>query len=241
MSMPDQIVLATTNPHKLEEVRGVLGPAGVEVLSLADLAIHADPPIEDQPTFAGNAAIKARHYAARAARPCLADDSGLEVDALDGAPGVQSARYAGAVGDRAEVDAANNRRLVDALADVPFDRRTARYAGAVGDRAEVDAANNRRLVDALADVPFDRRTARYVCVMVLADGDRTLAEARGTLEGRILDQPRGSHGFGYDPHFWLDDRRCTVAELSAEQKNAISHRGEATRRLLERIQKGRVD
>lgn len=207
MSMPDQIVLATTNPHKLEEVRGVLGPAGVDVLSLADLAIDADPPIEDQPTFAGNAAIKARHYAARAARPCLADDSGLEVDALDGAPGVHSARY----------------------------------AGAVGDRAEVDAANNRRLVDALADVPFDRRTARYVCVMVLADGDRKLAEARGTLEGRILDQPRGSHGFGYDPHFWLDDRRCTVAELSAEQKNAISHRGEATRRLLERIQKGRVD
>jgi len=203
MPRPTTILLATSNPHKVEEVRRTLAPAGVKIVALDDLGVDAAPPAEDQPTFTGNATRKARHYARIAHRPCLADDSGLEVDALDGAPGVRSARFAG----------------VD------------------GDRAEVDRANNRLLIDRLAGVPADDRAARFVCAMVLADADRLLAEARGTLEGRIIDQPRGRNGFGYDPHFWLADRQCTVAELPPEQKNAISHRGRAARLLLEKLRR----
>lgn len=203
MTEGPSILLATSNPHKVAEVAGVLGPAGVTVLSLAGAGVEVPEPVEDQPTFAGNAAIKARYYAEHSGRPCLADDSGLAVDALDGAPGVRSARF----------------------------------AGVVGERATVDAANNRKLVESLAGMPAAQRTARYVCVMALADGERIIAEARGTLEGRIVDEPRGSHGFGYDPHFWLDDRRCTVAELPGEQKNAISHRGAAARQMLEQMRR----
>lgn len=203
MSKRRTILLATSNPHKVEEVRATLAPAGVEVVSLAEAGIDAEPPAEDQPTFAGNAALKARYYARVAVRPCLADDSGLEVDALDGAPGVRSARF----------------------------------AGVEGDRAAVDRANNRLLVERLAGVPFEGRTARFVCVMVLAEGAGVLAEARGVLEGHIVDEPRGRHGFGYDPHFWLADRGCTVAELPPEQKNAISHRGRAALRMLEQIKR----
>ena len=185
--------------------------AGLELTSLKDAGVDVPEPVEDQATFEGNALLKARYYANASGRPCLADDSGLEVDALGGAPGVLSARYSGAAGGR----------------DV------------------VDPANNKKLIDELGDTPADQRTARFVCAVAVAwPGDaREPIRVRGTFEGRIItpgeaDDParphlgRGANGFGYDPLFWLEARGCTSAELASEAKNAISHRGDATRKLL---------
>lgn len=204
-----EILLATTNPHKLGEVRAVLEPHAIRVLSLNDVLGPAgeaalEEPVEDAPTFEGNARIKATHYATHTGRVTLADDSGLEVDALDGAPGVLSARYAG--------------------------------VGA--DRAARDAANNAKLLDALADVPDDRRTARFVCAMCLAAPDgRILATSRGTFEGRIAHGAQGNNGFGYDPLLIVagDPTGRTSAELSPDEKNARSHRGAAARAIAPRI------
>ncbi|MCH2137139.1 MAG: RdgB/HAM1 family non-canonical purine NTP pyrophosphatase [Phycisphaerales bacterium] len=122
-----QILLATGNEHKLEEVRGILAPEGIGVLSLSDLQLDLPEPEEDAADFIGNARIKARAYAAASGHRCLADDSGLSVDALDGAPGVRSARYAGIGDTRAQRDAANNDKLLEALQEVPPDLRTARF------------------------------------------------------------------------------------------------------------------
>lgn len=198
-----ELLLATGNPHKLEEVRAVLEPVGWRVLGLGDLEGPVPPePVEDADTFEGNARIKARAYAAATGRLALADDSGLEVDALDGAPGVRSARYAG----------------VD------------------GDRATRDAANNRLLVERLAGIEASERTARFVCAMCFARPDgEVLAETRGHFEGRIVLEPRGDNGFGYDPHLLLPDEGRTSAELSPEEKNARSHRGAATRAMAEAL------
>jgi len=157
-------------------------------------------PVETGETFMANAELKATYYARLSGLWTIADDSGLEVDALGGAPGVYSARYAG--------EPAN------------------------------DAANNRLLVERLAGVPDERRTARFRCAVALSDGSQILARAVGTVEGRIIDQPRGTNGFGYDPHFWVDRFGMTTAEMTPEQKHAISHRGQALRELraaLERL------
>jgi XTP/dITP diphosphohydrolase len=132
----------------------------------------------------------------------LADDSGLEVDALGGEPGVRSARY----------------------------------GGTGGTRAQRDAANNRKLLNALSAVPDEKRTARFVCAMCLADAEgRVAAETRGTVEGVIGREPRGHNGFGYDPLFGLPHLGCTSAELPTEQKNALSHRGDAARQMADRL------
>ncbi|MFN3167475.1 MAG: RdgB/HAM1 family non-canonical purine NTP pyrophosphatase [Phycisphaeraceae bacterium] len=207
-----KLLIATSNPHKIDEIRAVARDAGAafELLSLKDVGVDAPEPEEDRDTFAGNALLKAAYYARHARLPCVADDSGLEVDALGGAPGVVSARYAGAAGGR----------------DV------------------IDPANNKKLLAELADTPAEQRTARFVCAMALVwpDGEREPLAVRGTFEGRIItpdqaDDPakphlgRGRNGFGYDPLFWLDARGCTSAELSSAEKNAISHRGDATRKL----------
>ena len=110
--------------------------------------------------------------------------------------------------------------------------RSARYAGVEGrPRAEIDAANNRKLIERLREVPAERRTARFRCVLVLADGERILARAQGAIAGRIIDEPHGTGGFGYDPHFFVDRLGCTTAELSAEEKNRVSHRGSAVRAM----------
>lgn len=202
----DEIVVATGNPHKLEEVSHVLAGIGVRAVSLRDVksadgaaASEAPEPVEDAETFEGNAQIKARYYAALTGRVCLADDSGLEVDALGGAPGVYSARYAG----------------VD------------------GDRAARDAANNAKLIGAISSVPVEERAARFVCAMCVARPDgEIVAEARGTFAGVVIEEPRGSNGFGYDPLLELPDGR-TSAELSPAEKNAQSHRGVATRMIAE--------
>ncbi len=138
----------------------------------------------------------------------LADDSGLEVDALGGEPGVHSAHYA----------------------------RESMYLP----REERDRANNAKLMAALASVPQDKRTARYRCVLVLADGDRILATTEGTFEGVMVEIPRGAGGFGYDPYFLVPQLGKTVAELPAEEKNRISHRGQALRVMREKLVKSRI-
>ena len=203
-----RIVVATGNPHKVDEIRAVLAPMGFLVVSLPELGrpVPAEP---DEPgaTFEENARIKARYYAAALGEPVLADDSGLEVDALQGAPGVHSAYW----------------------------------AGAEGSRAERDARNNAKLVAAMKGLPEDRRRARFVCTMCVATPDgAVLVETRGEFEGSIVDEPRGAHGFGYDPHLWLADRGMTSAELPPDEKNAVSHRGRAVRRLAYLLQHKRI-
>ncbi len=191
-----QVVLASGNAGKVDEFARMLADAGIEVMAQSAFAIT--PAAETAPTFVENALIKARHAAAESGLAAIADDSGLEVDALGGAPGVSSARFAGEHGD----DAANNRLLLERL----------------------------RTVDATA------RTARYRAVLVYmrrADDPAPLI-AEGTWAGRIADAPRGDGGFGYDPLFELPDGR-TAAELPAEEKNLISHRGQALSALRHRL------
>lgn len=208
------ILIATNNPGKAREIAAVLSEGDVETLggkhavapidgvkwvTLRDLDVEIPEPVEDRESFEGNSQLKAVYYSKASGLVTLADDSGLEVDALGGAPGVYSARYA------------------DVEGDPP--------------RAERDLANNRKLIAALADVPEAGRAARFRCVLTLADGDRVLAQASGAIEGRIIDVPRGDGGFGYDPHFLVPELGKTTAELPAEHKNRISHRGVALRLL----------
>jgi len=187
---PPTLVLATTNRGKAAEFRALL-PDAIPVTSLADLGLPA--PEETGTTFAENARTKAQSAALRSGSVALADDSGLEVDALGGAPGVRSARFGGEPAD--------------------------------------DARNRRALLDALAAVPSPQRGARFVCALALASPDGLLAEVDGSCEGRIAERPGGRHGFGYDPIFQLPDGR-RMAELAPEEKNRLSHRAVAVRRLL---------
>jgi XTP/dITP diphosphohydrolase len=209
-----KLLFASSNPHKVDEVRAILSPLGITVIGLDAIAGTLRvpgfaEPIEDGETFEENARIKAIAYAKATGQMCLADDSGLEVDALSGAPGVHSARYAHAGSD---------------------DRKTRMS------RVEIDAANNAKLLRELKNVPLQQRTARFVCAMCLADPDgNILAETRGEFPGVITDHPRGTNGFGYDPLLYLSDRHCTSAELPPEEKNARSHRGEAARTMAARI------
>jgi XTP/dITP diphosphohydrolase len=196
--MLKRVVLASNNPGKLRELSALLTPLGVELVAQAALGIgEAEEP---HPSFVENALAKARHAARASGLPAIADDSGICAEALGGAPGVHSARYA-------------------ALAGGPKD----------------DAANNARLVSEVARVG-DRR-AYYYCVLVLlrsADDPQPLI-AEGAWRGEVIDAPRGEGGFGYDPHFLLPALGRTAAELSADEKNRISHRGQAMRALLERL------
>ena len=191
-----RLVLASGNEGKLREFRRLLAPLGIDVVAQGELGI----PEADEPhvTFVENALAKARHASALARLPALADDSGVCVAALGGAPGVQSARYAG--------------------------------------EPKSDARNNAKLVDALRGVA-DRR-AHYACVLVLvrhADDPEPLI-AEGQWHGRIVDVPRGSGGFGYDPYFEDLATGLTGAELPLERKNELSHRGKAMRALIARLQ-----
>lgn len=193
------VVLATNNAHKVAEIATALDFPGWEFRTLRELGIESDP-AEDAETFEGNARIKARAaHEASGGLAALADDSGLEVDALDGAPGVHSARYAGE----------------------PCD----------------DAANNAKLLKALADVADDARMGRFVSTLVFVDEDGTELVARGTVEGRIGREGRGSEGFGYDPLFFPDvfAGERTLAEVGRDEKNAVSHRGNALRELKAKL------
>lgn len=204
------ILLATANPHKVAELRAILADAPATFLSLADLPIPTTEPEESGDTFEENATIKALAYAEQTGNLCLADDSGLEVDALNGKPGVISSHYA----------------------------TDGRDTGMTRD--ERDAANNQRLLRDLEGVPLEQRTARFICVMVLAAppshaGNRILAVTRGAFEGRIglpPDVPRGTHGFGYDPLLLIPpDYTRTSAELTPKEKNTRSHRAAAARAM----------
>ena len=193
-----RLLVATSNPGKLRELRQILEGSSVEVLGLDDLDHRVDEPEEDGATFEENARIKARAYASATGLACVAEDSGLEVDALLGAPGVRSARY----------------------------------AGGEGDRETRDRLNNEALLRALEDVPESSRAGRFVCALCYVDArGEVVFEARGAFEGVIADRPRGEGGFGYDPLFLVPELGRTSAELTPEEKNARSHRGQAVRAL----------
>ncbi len=193
--MTSKVLLATRNAHKLKELRRILTPLvpDVEVVGLADVPEYDETP-ETGATFAENALVKAQDGVRHTGLVTVADDSGIAVDALNGMPGVLSARWSG--------------------------------------HAKDDAANNALLLAQLADVPDERRGAAFVCAATLAapDGSTEVVEARMT--GRVIREPRGSNGFGYDPLFVPDGHEVTSAELPAEEKDAISHRGQALRELL---------
>jgi XTP/dITP diphosphohydrolase len=210
---PRDLVIATGNPGKLREFQALL--AGLAVRLIAQGALGVAAPAETGTTFAENALLKARHAAAASGAAAIADDSGLEVDALGGAPGIYSARYAS-----------------DAVRDATAADAGAVHAGAVQAGA-VQAANNAKLMAALKGAPFESRRARYRCALVYLDGpaDATPLHAQGVWEGYILEAPRGSGGFGYDPYFWLPELELTAAELDPERKNRLSHRGVALQAL----------
>lgn len=191
-----RLVLATHNPGKLKELQALLAPLAIDVLPQSRFTDIAAA--ETGLSFVENAILKARHAAHAAGLPAIADDSGIEVDALHGAPGIYSARYAGTGAS----DQANLEKLVHELRDVPAAKRTARYRCA------------------LAFMRWDLDPAPLVC--------------QASWEGRIIDTPRGVGGFGYDPIFELDGAR-TVAELPAEEKNRLSHRGQALRLLVDQL------
>ncbi len=190
--MLKELVIATHNPGKLEEFKELLAPLPIAIKSLADF-----PPIEEPEengrSFAANARIKAVYYAKQTGLPCLADDSGLEVQALDGAPGVRSARYAG---------------------------------------EQATAEENNQLL--LQNMKFQvKRSCRFRCALCVATPEgRVLNEVDGTCPGMLLHEPLGDGGFGYDPLFWCNELHKGMAEATPEEKNRVSHRGKALRRLL---------
>lgn len=190
-----ELVLASHNAGKLKELQAMLGDT-VKVRSVAEFS--SLEPEEDGLSFVENAILKARHATRVSGLPALADDSGLAVDALGGAPGIHSARYAGGRGD---------------------------------------AANNARLLEALREVPESERGAQFVCALALLRHaeDPLPILCEGLWRGSILQQPRGSNGFGYDPLFWVAERGCSSAELPPEQKNQLSHRARAMAQLKLRL------
>ena len=189
-----RIVLASGNAGKAREISEMLANYRIEVLPQS--AFNVIEVEETGLTFVENALLKARNATAHSGLPAIADDSGLEVDALNGAPGIYSARYAGS-------DAS-------------------------------DSDNLTKLLTALADVPGAQRTARFQCLMVYMEhaNDPTPIICQGTWEGRILFEPRGTQGFGYDPVFFVRTHNCSAAELPPIVKNNLSHRGQALRQLL---------
>jgi XTP/dITP diphosphohydrolase len=192
-------VVASRNRHKLREIGVLLAEAGLpwDLVSIDEVAPGCAL-VEEEPSFEGNALSKARQAAAATGLAALADDSGIEVDALDGAPGVYSARWSGE----------------------PCD----------------DARNNQKMLAELAGVPMEKRTARYRCAAAFVDPARGLEIVRtGTCEGRLLESPRGTGGFGYDPLFFVESLGRTMAEIALEDKNRLSHRAAALRQLAQAL------
>lgn len=189
MSHSQSVLLGTRNPHKVQEIEAMCSELGLKVRPLPKDFPEVD---EDRPSMRGNAAKKALEYAQQAGALCLADDTGLCVEALGGAPGVLSARYAGPDCEPAD--------------------------------------NNAKLLRELGGRPKDERRAHFLCVMAIADPEGLRLVVEGRLDGYIATELKGEGGFGYDPLFLLDDGR-SLAELSIEDKNRISHRGCALRRL----------
>lgn len=188
------IVLATNNPGKVREINEML--AGYDLSVVSQAAFNVPDVEETGLTFVENALLKARNASMHTGFPAIADDSGLEVDALSGAPGIYSARYAG--------------------------------------QGSTDEANLQKLLDDLREIPQSGRTARFQCLMVYLrhPHDPTPLIFQGTWEGRVLHAPRGENGFGYDPVFFVPTHNCASAELEADIKNSLSHRGQALRALV---------
>lgn len=195
--MPPEIVIASSNKAKIAEIVEIFSELVVTLLTKADLRVWPDDMEENGVTYLDNALIKARAVCRATGKPALADDSGIEVDALDGAPGVHSARFASA------------------------------------DATEEE--NNHKLEALLSSTPKEKRGARYRCVVVVVFPEGDEIAAHGTCEGTIAVSPKGESGFGYDPWFIPFGESRTMAELSAEEKHAISHRGKALRALAEKL------
>lgn len=188
--MTKSILIATHNLHKLKEIRAILSQFPLTLLSMDDFP-HLTEPEEIGKDYITNAMIKACHASQATGLPCIGDDTGLEVDILNGQPGLHSARWAGVSGK---------------------------------DRA---LANNQKMLNLLANVPLEKRTARFICVIVLVWKDRLLMSCQGICPGRIILEPHGDLGFGYDPLFEVPEYHKTFAELPENIKNQISHRGRA--------------
>ncbi|KAF0508716.1 XTP/dITP diphosphatase [Pediococcus acidilactici] len=195
--MSNQILIATKNEGKLKEFKQIFTAKGIEVLSLKDVDEDIDVQ-ENGLTFEENARLKADIYAKTIGIPVLADDSGLEIDALNGRPGIFSARYAG---------------------------------------DHNDAANNAKVLTELGGVPDEKRTATFHTTVVVRKPDGTELVANGNLRGRILSVPRGDNGFGYDPLFYVEEKQKTLAQMTREEKNQISHRALAIQDLLTKFDK----
>jgi XTP/dITP diphosphohydrolase len=199
------VLIASSNPGKLRDFASAASLHGVEVALIPDFSTFPEV-IEDGETFEANARKKAEHYSRMLpGQLVIADDSGLEVDALSGAPGVRSARYAA--------------------------------AGSEDEGNTPDEHNNAKLIDAMRDVADEERTARFVCVIAAARDGETLGTFRGSAEGVLLRDFRGSNGFGYDPLFYFPKLKNSFAELTGEEKAAVSHRGQAFRKFLEWCEK----
>ena len=193
-----RLIFATGNEHKMVEIREILGELPVEILSMKDIGIKADI-VENGNTFEENALIKAKEVCKLAGEMVLADDSGLEIDYLNGEPGIYSARYMGE--------------------DTSYHIK------------------NQNLIDRLEGVPDEKRTARFVCAIAAAFPDGRSFVVRGTIEGIIGYEERGANGFGYDPIFYLPERGVSTAEIPPEEKNSISHRGNALRKMKELLER----
>jgi XTP/dITP diphosphohydrolase len=192
-----KLVLASGNAGKVKEINNLLQANGFEVISQNEFDVPEA--IEDGLTFVENAIKKARNACQHTGLPSIADDSGIEVDAINKAPGIYSARFSG--------------------------------------EGATDEKNNKKLLAELNGVAESERTARYQCVMVYmkSANDPTPIITQGSLEGRILTEARGDGGFGYDPLFWLEDKNCSAAELSLEEKNKISHRAIALQAMIKQL------
>lgn len=195
----NRIVLASNNPGKVVEINTLLSPHKMKAIPQAELGV--DDAIEDGLSFVENALIKARHAASKTSLPAIADDSGLEVAALNGEPGIYSARYAG--------DGAT------------------------------DKDNLQKLIHQIESIPEAKRQARFVCVMVYMRhaNDPIPIISQGLWEGKLITEPTGENGFGYDPIFYLADRNCTSAELEPAVKNSLSHRGKALQELISKLKR----
>ena len=198
-----KIILATANRHKIEEIRSVIpAQAGIQILEWLDSRFRGNDIVETGATLLENALQKARAAAKTSGLWALADDTGLFVDALDGRPGIYSARYAGEEG--------------------------------------IAVKNIEKLLQELRGVPFEKRGAHFETVMALVHPSGREVTAQGKLEGMIAEKQSGNKGFGYDPVFWLPESRCTLAELSLEEKNKISHRGKALKLIRDILSLGFV-
>lgn len=191
-----EIVIASKNKGKIAEIEKYFATLPVKVISLAEFP-EVDEPIEDGDTFEKNSLIKASYYALRTGKACLADDSGLEVDALNYAPGVYSARFAG--------------------------------------EHATDAENNQKLLVSLENISQNKRQARFRCALTFLDTDGTVITCDGSCEGQIAFALSGDGGFGYDPLFYLPELNKSMAQLSMEEKNKISHRGKALKKMAEKL------